>query len=409
MVTIPVDNPRLVSSAHGLLNRILIVFPQYTEKSENIELIAELFKKMPSSTKFVIWVYNDTRTIKVLEEELFHLGIDYFFYEGRLDTKDLYVGRKCCVLKAPKNFQFSAWIQDPFLVVQEGNWNINSSKCYLVEPSFDFVDIDEDHFIANHLAQLELFETFKAPLIFHGGNILVGDRFILIGNLHFELTKYHLLNGAKEKFPSFTSYQYVDMFVKNVISRFLGGDKQVIVVGDKDYFLRSRTQAASAKINKTQVRQPFIHIDMYVTLAGRTENGDYVILVGNPVAVQSKDYAIVNSMKKQIDQIAISLRREGFVVIRNPIPLTRTRVTKGNTYYCLYNNAIVEIDHSSKKVWLPTFAFDQWKEQLIEYDLENIHIWKSLDFEVITLDNFHAHVQNNGGVHCMVKFLERTI
>ncbi|ARS34696.1 hypothetical protein [Pontibacter actiniarum] len=76
--------------------------------------------------------------------------------------------------------------------------------------------------------------------------------------------------------------------------------------------------------NREGTVQPIFHIDMFLTLAGRNEEGKYQVLVGDPrmaaklLGNNSADLATPEAF----DDIARLISKLGFEVIRNPLPLT---------------------------------------------------------------------------------------
>lgn len=385
------EKPRIISSAHGSLDRILIVYPS-SKKYPVDKLLCNLLQNLPHYTRFLILVENQKKTISELQHILAREKVDFYVRQQKLNQADLYKNKKCCVLISPMGHDYSIWIQDPFIVLKDAN--SNNSKLFLLEPFGDNIDMDSDHEIANFLAENNSFESYNIPLIFHGGNILVGDDFFLLGSSQYYKSKEILKENSKLHFVNRNLYEREDDYVKTVFSDLLGADRKLIIVGPKDG-------------TDTECSQPMYHIDTFVSLAGRNETGEYIVIVGFPIASTPSLEYLIKSLKDQIDIIAKSLRKKGFVVLRNPFPLVRKHIDEGPYYPCLYNNAIVEITGKKKRVWLPTFAHDKWKSILIDFEKDNIDLWQSLGFEVIQLMNFHPFIENRGAVNCIVKQLER--
>lgn len=392
-------SPRLISSVHGRINHILVVLPD-KKVSNNCywELLKRLLVVLPGYTKFAIWAYPEKEVLKELESLLTQLNLEYFYYANQGNGVDLFFEKKCCILIPQKIRNFSTWVQDFFLIVNDSSSNSGKQPYYLVEPYNKFFRTDEDHIIADELAGIDVFESYDIPLVFHGGNILCGDDFILYGAHHFQHTWQILTNTEKSYTILSNQYFNKEVIVKNIIANYLGGDKKVLVVGErlKDEYQKLITNC-----------QAFVHLDMYISLAGRNKQGDYIIIVADPIAVNKKDEVIVQSLKPRFDETSEQLRKNGFVILRNPVPLTRSRLTKGEPYYCLYNNCIVEITDDRKRVWMPKFGIHDWEKQLKEYDFQNRDIWRGLDFEVEELIDGHSFAIRSGGVHCLVKCLSR--
>ena len=115
------------------------------------------------------------------------------------------------------------------------------------------------------------------------------------------------------------------------------------------------------------------------------------------------------AMVEVFDDIARSLARGGFEVTRNPLPLVavadRARRVR-EWYFATSNNALVEIDGESRRVWLPSYGHTAWPE-LKATDQANLRIWRGLGFKAQLLGDFHPFAQNLGAVHCIKKYLRR--
>jgi len=390
-------NPSALSDAHGRIQRLLIALPKYEEHLIHvIDLLADLIRKLPHYTLIELFIYNDEPTQKVVEEVLNRELVDYFFYDDyayhREELTEQMKHKKCCIIKNPHDYNFSIWVQDPFIVVQEKEYG--GRGVILLEPHDDMRGTNDDE-IADTFEELDLYKAKNIPLSFHGGNTLVADNFILIGAYHYNESKKIIAEKLdiqdNEKLERITKFHF---------ARHMGKDLKIIPVGNN---LNRKNKPDDAPSS-----EPFPHIDLYISLAGRDENGAYRLLVGNPVAMLPKDEALAESMQNCINPIVKNLEAEGFQITRNPMPLTRTKVEKGNTYYCFYNNSLIEIDGKSKRVWMPTFGHGAWAEHLRKHDIENREIWHKLGFEVSELIDFHSFVQDKAGVRCVTKYMGRT-
>ena len=162
----------------------------------------------------------------------------------------------------------------------------------------------------------------------------------------------------------------------------------------------------------TGTAQPIFHIDMFITLAGRGASGRYRLLVGSP---SDADRILgrppqPQGMPELFDDVARTLERQGFEVLRNPLPVTSVDdpdARQRTWYFATSNNALVQIDaEAGDAVWLPTYGHGPWSE-LDATDAENKRIWEELGFAVQQLADFHPFAQNLGAVHCIKKYLER--
>ena len=154
--------------------------------------------------------------------------------------------------------------------------------------------------------------------------------------------------------------------------------------------------------------QPIFHIDMFITPAGREEDGRYRVLVGDPslAADLLGERVAPHAMRPVFDSVAHVLERLGFEVIRNPLPLVyvddpveRVRLW----YFATANNALVE----PGRVILPTYGHGAW-ESLEVVDRANADLWRSLGYEVVELVDCHPLAEALGVVHCIKKYLRRS-
>jgi hypothetical protein len=151
---------------------------------------------------------------------------------------------------------------------------------------------------------------------------------------------------------------------------------------------------------------------MFITLAGRDASGVYRILVGDPqMAAEALDIPLwPHGMQAVFDNIARGLSRQGFQVIRNPLPLVYVDDPESKErmwYFATANNALVQLGGQAENhVWLPTYGHGNWVT-LQKTDQMNREIWGSLGFSVSMLGDFHPFAENLGAVHCIKKYLNR--
>jgi|GEM_PF-985753 len=397
---VEIKNPNAVSSAHGRIERVLLALPKYGEDTQHVwDLLADLSRKLPHYTKLELLVYDNEATQKAVENTLKQEVVDYFFYDENIGDKqhltELRNTKRCCIIKNPNYHNFSIWVQDPFLVVADEEYN--SSGLILIEPEEGLKGTDDDE-IADHFEKLDIYRAENAPLSFHGGNVLVADDFILVGANHFNSTKKIVAKELKRVEDCKT----LDERTRNHFARYLGRDMKIIPVGNTKY----HHCKIDGEIQKGRgvVKEPFTHIDMYISPAGRDENGQYQLVIGDPIAMNVDDESAVQSLKGLMEPVVENLTSQGFKIIRNPMPLNNV---SGNSYYCYYNNSLIEIDENSKRIWIPTFGHGDWKESLRRYDIQNREIWRDLGFEVIELMDFHPFVRQKAGVRCVTKFMGR--
>ncbi len=410
------QQPKLVSSSQGKINSMLLTIPNETED------IAPIYKKlletMPESTNFVCLV--NYSSIAIVEEWL----------------KTYKRDEKSIVVEAPDYVGFSIWAQDGYAISTSSD-----KKTYFVEP-LSFLRY-ADAVVADYVTNATDIKDFQVPLYFQGGNILVGDNFWLIGADYPKKTLEYIDSAI---FPE--KGEAKEEFVKRLFRDNLDVERELFYIASQtpvpvdDVVLTKEDGKYCVDMvfvgNDEGTVQPLFHIDMFLTLAGRDANGKYQIFVGDPSLAPMPPSVMADSytMQNVYDSIADSLKSKGFTVIRNPLPLTfskqtvkveelnnpkdekiyriyqqlhnlgLTEVELRNWYFATSNNALVEITDSCKRVWLPTYGYDEF-QYLQDSDKKNQEIWENLGFEVTMLPNCHILASGLGAVHCIQKYLDR--
>ena len=165
--------------------------------------------------------------------------------------------------------------------------------------------------------------------------------------------------------------------------------------------------------NAPGTRQPIFHIDMFVSLAGRGEDGRQRVLVGDPRAAAqlTREPLQPHAMASVFDDIARDLARRGYAVTRTPLPLVYSddpdeRVR--SWYFATSNNVLVHAPGGARpSVYIPTYAHGPFADTLAETDRANAEIWEGLGYDVVALGDFHPFALRLGAAHCIKKYLAR--
>lgn len=389
-------NPRIVSSAHGSIDRILLTIPSCAtgeEDNPQWKIFKNLFLTLPQYTHFIILTHQSSR--EYIVNWLNENGLENRFTIGCLAD---YI-------------KFTVWAEDGYAVVKDAD----SGQTYFVEPhAFPRAG---DELIADTVSGFTDLQTIQSPLYYEGGNILIGDDFFFIG-ADYAVKSLTYINSMISPNPGESKAD----LIYRLFHEYLDNAKRLFFVGctipvpsrqerkfDKKgerwreiYFIK----------NKGGTVQPLFHIDMFMTLAGRDENGKYRVLVGDPrmaadiLGEPVSKYALA----EEFDNIARNLAKLNFEVIRNPLPLTYLddpEINERHWYFATANNALVEIKNEKEKtVWLPTYGYGDWSE-LKKTDEANKKIWENLGFNVVMLEDFHPFAENTGSVHCIKKYINR--
>jgi hypothetical protein len=381
--------PRLIATAEGAIARMLLTIPAYAVAAEPLSAIyRELLTELPASVGLVIMTHESTAG---------QIG-RWLAESGRTDTAE--------VVEAPDHLQFSVWAEDGYVVVHD-----DDSGCTdFVEP-FSFPRYG-DSLVADFVANATDLDKTQAPLYFQGGNVLIGDDFFFIGaDYPAESLRYLgtvLVPSAGESPAQLVHRlygEYLDPVRKLV---YLASTIPVPAEERRSIELDGAQWTEEVFVgNRAGTVQPIFHIDMFVALAGGKR-----VLVGDPrLAADLLEIPLQpHAMANVFDDIARSLSRLGFEVLRNPLPLVymddpakRVRTW----YFATSNNALVHAPATGRPaVFLPTYGHGHW-ESLAVTDRRNQEIWEGLGFDVRALGDFHPFAEELGALHCIKKYLAR--
>ena len=386
------EHPALVSTAHGRLERLLLTVPAYAVHHPGLAAVyRDLVAKLGHADLVVLTHQSVRPTV-----------------ERWLDDTRREVSHE--VIEAPDHLHFSVWAEDGYVVVADGD----SGTIYFVEP-YAFPRYG-DGLIADFVANATDIESSQAPLYFQGGNLLIGDDFFLIG-ADYPANTLKYVGSVLQPEPGVPPAEFIRRLYGDYMDRertlhYVGSTIPVPAQTSQRVEIDGETWTEHLYLgNREGTVQPLFHIDMFITLAGRDDEGRYRVLVGDPrLAADILGLPVVaHAMVEVFDNIARGLERLGFVVHRNPLPLihldddiARERIW----YFATSNNALVEITDGTRRVWLPTYGHGAWAG-LAATDDANADTWTEFGFEVNLLGDFHPFAENLGAVHCIKKYLRR--
>ena len=446
----PRGTPHLVSSIKGKIDTLVIKLPTEGEgiKKYNISnIFAELASKI-KSIKTIIVIYHNNE-----------------FPE----TSDLYRTLQeqeisIILLKITEGKKLISWIQDIFYPViyttlEASNNTLGKQKCWVIGQKYS----DDEKSLLTELLKtnkstldshkLKNLIVRACPIPFNGGDILVDGSLVLVG-----------------KDSKSTTGLYQEWF--GVTPIYIGFDDDITF---EKQFPNNGEVASDGFIHKFQskifgTKQPFFHIDLFITLAGLNHKNEYLIVVGEPMfgfdfPKETPDdlfnflHHWINKFKviinNSIKDLKVTPSGHPIKIIRNPLVLTyeddvlKTDTNMINTpirnwFWTSYNNCLVQINGDSKKVWLPSYGGEQanyaladgtpkameldiqnkiasrmnypiekpitygsWSE-LEKFDNWNKRIWESLNFDVCLLYNNYIPIAlDNGSLNCITNCITR--
>lgn len=392
------EQPSLVSSADGALEAMVFAVPAYVFRYDDNPLwkvYRDLFLQLPAYTELHLLVPDGGDTRENLE--------GWLSEQGMLDRARFH--------EVPADIKILVWAEDDYEVVQDRK----DGSYHIVQPHSHRRAADDysGYFLSKSLG----INRVKAPLYFEGGNLLIGDDFFLMGADYIVDSMLDLEGVLLPGKGTLATEQLAHLF-----SRYLDTERKFLVVGSLLYVPQEAeqefeldgvtwTETLHAK-NIEGTVQPLFHIDMFITLAGRGKSGKYQVLVGDTrLAAEVLGEELTNyAMPDVFDDVAAMLERQGFDVIRNPLPLTyidSPEERHRKWYYATSNNAVVEVKSETEKtVWLPTYGHGNWK-YLRKTDEANKQVWEKLGFKVVQLEDFHPFAEKSGALHCIKKYLRR--
>jgi hypothetical protein len=420
------DKPRLNSSWQGRIEQLLLCFPAWaTGDPATSAGYRSLIGAMRTGTEFVVVHAPQQRaTVEGWFRKAGHAEVTF--------------------VPLPEYVSFTDWAEDAYVALTDAG----DDSTYLVEP-WEFLRAG-DALIADAVEEYTDIRSSQAPLIFQGGNCLIGDDFWLLGTDYFADT-VALLQGGRPP-VAVPEGADLDAFTRGLFHDYVDAARELRLVGTRrpiavrDLVGRREGDGFFLDLPSDGVGafQPIFHIDMFVTLAGR--RGDrFTVLVGDPSMADSmlgtrSPYGLADAY----DQIARVFAGAGMDVVRNPLvhrptpgrafsvadlrriaerdgdaalqqavgELTAqgaaddTEVTVRSWHHVTWNNCLVEDSTSQgRHVYLPTYGAGA--PDLAPLDEHTATLWEGLGYTVHRLADFGSFARRQGAVHCIKKYLRR--
>ena len=422
--------PRLVSSCVGSIDRLLLCIPSWAlDRPELVAGYRSLIASLRPGTRFVVAHHRADRP--TMEPWFRAAGHD----AAAVDWAPL----------APY-VAVTDWAEDAYVALTDAD----DGTLYLMEPwTFGRVG---DSLIADAVEEHTDIRATTTPLIFQGGNCLIGDDFWLLGK-DYLIDTVELLTapGSPVEVPPRRSPH---RFALELFEHDVDRERRLLVIGSRDplpavdYVGRREGDQFLLEIvgNGVGTYQPIFHIDMFITPIGRLDGGRFGVSVGSPaLGARLLGTPAPFAHAEAYDRIARSLRRAGFSVHRTPL-VHRSRLVAQFTlaelrdiaespggdaltgpvgdleasgagdstpvdvrdwHHVTWNNCLVENSAAvGRHVYLPTFGHGP-NADLAAIDEWTARFWSARGFTVHALADFNPFAERQGVVHCIKKYLER--
>jgi hypothetical protein len=425
------QKPSLVSSYSGRIENILLCFPKYAVAAPAlVPGYQSLLRALRGGTRFIVAHSKTSRpTID-----------DWFRDAGHSEANVTYVPLEDYV-------SLTDWAEDAYVSLVDKQSDVH----YLMEP-WEFRRAG-DALIADAVEGSSNIVASQAPLIFQGGNCLVGSDFWFLGRDYFA-DSVDMFGQSRGPVPLPEGTQPADMVYK-LFRDYVDADRRLLLIGtDKQLAIPGYVGAKEGAEFILDIPsggagsfQPIFHIDMFVTLVGDGPKGKFQILLGDPsLADEILDKNSPYALADVYNGIAKQLSDAGFEVLRNPLVHWPTKgqvlslkdveayavshksdalmraarqlrelgavddadITIRDWHHITWNNCLVENDGDSKEVYLPTFGYGP-QASLAVLDMHMKSQWEELGFKVHMLGNFNGFAERQGVVHCIKKYLERGV
>jgi len=420
-------DPRLHSTWEGRIEQILFAFPAWAvDDPESAAAYRSVISALRPGTEFV--VVHSAGARDAVEE--------WFRAAGHADT--------VTYVPLPDYVSFTDWAEDAYVALTDAG----DGSAYLMEP-WEFLR-GGDALIADAVEEYTDIRSSQAPLIFQGGNCLIGDDFWLLGTDYFA-DSVALLQGGRPP-VDVPDDADLDTVVRGLFHDYVDASRELRLVGTRrpipvsdfagrregdDYFLDLPSDGVGAY-------QPIFHIDMFVSLVGR-RNDRFTVLIGDPSMADSmlgttSPYGLADVY----DSIARGFAGAGMDVVRNPLvhrpTLGRsftvaqlrqiaerdgdaallqavgelvaqgaaddTDVTVRTWHHITWNNCLVEDSAAEgRHVYMPTYGGGA--PDLAALDAHMSQLWEGFGYTVHPLADFGAFARRQGVVHCIKKYLRR--
>lgn len=378
---------------YGRIEQVMFVYPgNDCDRTQLLRLYQEAYRLIPSRVEFYVFavVGSQKDTERNLDEIVEEIRM-YFAEATNSNVRDSRV--QTIILGTVQELKGAVreWVQDLFFVLE------SESRVPVFLQQVHFRHEREVGYsntqIAETFASATDFLVKPFPYFITGGNILVGDNYMIASKA--------ILNRNKSQYEK-SEAEITEAFrcgfgVENLI------------------WIRALETADASLLG---------HIDMYMNLGGKVYE-DYswkeLIFLGEireDCIDEKLDPASpeIETCKKQLDEIASHLERfnsDGlrFKVERIPLLLHYKRGRSPELVVRSYNNCLVEVYGRVRNVYLPRYRekLEQFRVGGAAIEQELVETYERYGFSVSFIDgNFDTLSDNQGSFRCISKVLKRS-
>ncbi|PLC16918.1 hypothetical protein BV582_05025 [Bacillus paralicheniformis] len=383
-----------VSSVYGKIKRMLLTFPNFSVLPNDIVLqrYKGIFESLDKDVQYIILAHKDVHTS--IRQTVINSGLNPEKNLILINAFSLYPYNVKKVIKHIKNDIFecelesawhSIWAQDGYCCIKK-----EDGTTIMLEP-LNFTRYG-DNFVADQIAAETDIELEVTKYHIEGGNILAGDNYIIIGKDYLHLNE-KVTGENKEK---------ITTELKKIF-----GVEQIIWLGLE--------KPIDFPIDVYQgLYQPLFHIDMYITLGGKSENGKELIFVADAKIAKEilGEEMPPTKISDAFDQTAKWLNeysKDGLEFEVKRIPIDLWNVSENQGTFLTYNNCLVETFEETKNVYVPSYSsVAPGSINRRKLDEEVAKIFSSNGFNVTLLEGAYEELCKRGGsLHCITKDLDR--
>lgn len=408
------ESARALSDIYGQIQQVLLSFPALVNNPRDIhDHYVGLFEAFDAQTRFVILAQfhpalqreqSIPRFAGAVKEQMSKLMTEAGITESHLedviiqplvDYREYHEKSKISGIYKEEHYFHSEWAQDPFVVLKD------AAETYaLLEPiQFKRSNINKlgDQLIAEYVAAQLDFYVKPFPFQLEGGNVLIGDTYAIIGS--------DILYKNWSLFDRELGFEQIERYFQWSL-----GVNTIIWVGAQGGYLNESEALQSG----TTPIQTLPHIDMMVTLGGRTHDNKELVFVAeltdeSCIAVDAGDRRRFNAYFQSVADHLASYDANGvrFHVERLPVIL----YSIGDQVFMPFNNCLTEMYDGACNVYLPDFTppEKELRSQFKEAETAAIEKFESKGFAAkVVRGDFNARARRNGALHCISHTLKRS-